>query len=160
MSTRFSLSFVESSAVAFLDYAETLGRPLLRNERQTFRWILNAFESVDCEGLDESKYRYLENLMVNVRELIAPDPVAQHIRIKIGQKLSKREMAERLELFDNMVKSIGVLAEELDGESQHARQVRIITLRAVRAGRRFAASLKKGERKQQAAVMPLFAGID
>lgn len=74
----FSLTYLEPVAIAYLDYVETLGRPLLQSERKSGRWILVAFESPivkrECARMPEEKLRYYSNLMGGIREAILPDP--------------------------------------------------------------------------------------
>lgn len=92
-----SLDQLEGTAIAFLDLAESIGRPLLPSERHAFRWILIAFESdgikKSARSLDEETLAYHSQLIGNVRSVLIPDPVKQtHFR---------REKPEEVAVLNN-----------------------------------------------------------
>lgn len=111
----FSYDYVEAVAVAFLDYCETLRRPLLKVEQDAHHWIYAAFYDArferECEDLDEKQKDYILGLMIAVREKIDPDPVKPIVK-KI--RPTKREREQRVELFNAMYEGLKHLTDELE----------------------------------------------
>lgn len=111
----FSYDYVEAVAVAFLDYCETLRRPLLRIEQDAHRWIYKAFDDPhferECEYFDENRKDYITDLMRAVREKVDPDNVKPVIK-KI--RYTKREREQRVELFNEMYEGLRHLTDELE----------------------------------------------
>lgn len=111
----FSYDYVESVAVAFLDYCETLRRPLIKVEQDAHRWIYAAFYDkrfeAECRDLDDKQKDYILGLLISVREKVSPDPVSPIVK-KIRPNKSERE--QRIKLFNEMYDGLKHLTDELE----------------------------------------------
>lgn len=111
----FSYEYVEAIAVAFLDYCETLRRPLVKVEQDAHRWIYAAFYDkrfeAECRDLDDKQKDYILGLLIAVREKVSPDPVSPIVK-KVKPNKSERE--QRIKLFHEMYDGLKQLADELE----------------------------------------------
>jgi hypothetical protein len=109
MSTTFELDYLESCAVAMLDYAESLGRPLHGGEKRSFVWILDAFEQHNFAGVDARRCKYLSELMVQMQSIM--EPIKD--RVRRGLFRSKSELAKRIELERELRRGLIQVRREL-----------------------------------------------
>lgn len=141
MSKDLPLDHLKDVTVAFLAYADSLGRPLLSSERRAHRWLLAAFENAAhrqaFERMDEAALAFHTDLLVELREVLTPDPVEQ-IRLQRKKpertaelhegnfslrtppfsgvsvrRLNQAEVKERVTLLGRLAEGITTLVREL-----------------------------------------------
>ncbi len=142
MKAEMTLVELEGMTVAFLDFVEAIGRPLLLSERLAFRFILIGWESRPTrvafrKSVPKAKLPYYLNLIEQLREVFVPDPVKQ-IRLKRDKpeveaelndgnyslktplfrgvsvpRLTTREMVERMAMMARFGAGSAMLACEL-----------------------------------------------
>lgn len=92
---RSFLDHQEGVTVAFLDFVEALGRPLLESEARAFRFLLIEWEALSIKAalkrIPQAKLAYYTELMGRLREAISPDPINQ-LRLKREKPPAVAEM--------------------------------------------------------------------
>lgn len=126
---------------AFLAFANSLNRPMTKEEKTPHRWILMAWESAlvraECVRATRGKLRAVSTMMERLRQIFHPDPIQQGRRRREidnlrpassdgnnktaiepmhgveERQMNEDEAKERLKLMCRMIKSIRYLMKEL-----------------------------------------------
>lgn len=136
-----SLDHLKCMTASFLDFADWIGRPLLPSERRAFRFILIGWEApairASLAAMPKGKLGFYSSLIIQLRELIVPDPVKQR-RLKRQKpetvsemnagnfsvkapvytgvsvrRLNANEATERVQLMTKLADGIATLVREL-----------------------------------------------
>lgn len=104
----FTLRYLENLAVAFLDFVEALGRPLLAAERRVWRWILIAYRAKSRKSsfgkLNPDAYEYHQQLIASLSVTLSPAPSPSR---PLVQPLSLDRLEQISAAFLDLCESLG-----------------------------------------------------